>query len=81
MLLLVISNRYYKLTMEWARLIVAILLCMVVFAVCNVMSIGISHQLWGKFVITLVALAVIWMFWVDREEKNHIVAYLKHYKR
>lgn len=80
-LLLVISNRFYKLTVEWDRLFFAISLCLSVFVLCNVMSIGITHTIMGKCLITLVLLAVVWLLWLNPGEKQHAIAYIKRLKR
>lgn len=81
MLLLVISNQYYKLTIEWGRLITALIIGMAAFVLCNIMDISFVHNILGKFVISVSLLLVIWLLWLEREEKNKVVAYVKHFKK
>jgi hypothetical protein len=81
MLLLVISNKYYKLTIDWGRLITALLIGMVAFWLCNIMDISFAHNIIGKAVITVALLLVIWLLWLEKEEKNKVVAYVKNFKK
>lgn len=81
MMLFFISNKYYKLSMEWGRLISALLIGMAAFLLCNIMNISLAHSIIGKVVITITLLLVIWLLWLEREEKNKVVAYIKHFKK
>ena len=81
MLLYVISNKYYRLPMEWGRLVTAVVIGVVSFAAFNVMDISILHSVGGKIAITLTLLVIVWLLWLEREEKNKIVAYVKHFKK
>lgn len=81
MMLFFISNKYYKLSMEWGRLISALLIGMAAFLLCNIMNISLAHSIIGKVVITITLLLVIWLLWLEREEKNKVVAYIKHFMK
>lgn len=80
MMLFVISNKYYKFTMEWGRLITALLIGMVAFVLCNILNVSFAHDFIGKGVITVALLLVIWLLWLQKEEKNRIKTYVKHFK-
>lgn len=80
-LLLVISNRYYKLSMEWGKLGSVVLLCLAVFTLLNIVDITFAHSIIGRIVITLFVLVVIWGFMIDKGEKDHVVAYIKNIRK
>ena len=77
LLLLIISNKYYKLTMEWGRLGFTVFLCLLIFVLLNIIDIQLAHNILGKIILTIVALSTIWIFMIDKNEKSHVVAYLK----
>lgn len=80
-LLLVISNRYYKLTMEWGRLGFTVLLCLLIFVLLNIIDIQLAHNILGKIILTIIALSTIWIFMIEKNEKSHVVAYLKSVRK
>jgi len=77
LLLLIISNKYYKLTMEWGRLGFTVFLCLLIFVLLNIIDIQLVHNILGKIILTIVAFSTIWIFMIDKNEKSHVVAYLK----
>ena len=80
-LLLVISNKYYKLTMEWIRLSCTAALCLIVFVLLNIIDIGFGHRIIGKVSFTIIVFVVTWLFMVNKDERRHVVAYIKHFKK
>lgn len=79
--LLIISNRFYKLSMEWSKLASIVLLCLFGFTLMNIYNITFVHNITGKIITTLVLFLVMWFFMVDKSEKNHIVAYIKNVRK
>lgn len=81
MMLYVISNRYYKLSMEWIKLVIAVLLILACFFVLNIEDVALGHNFVGKLLITIVLLALTWFFLIDRNEKERAIAYVKKFKK
>lgn len=80
-LILVISNRYYVIKMEWARLIESLLLCLISYVFFNIVDVSIVHTLWGKLFITIVSLAIIWLFLTNKVEKERVISYARNIRK
>lgn len=80
-MLYVISNKYYKLSMEWVKLAFMVLVTFACFFVLNIEDIAFGHVIGGKIVITIVLLVMTWFFLIDRNERERAIAYVKRLKK
>ena len=81
MMLYAISNKYYKLSMEWGKLIFVVLLILACFFVLNIENVAFGHSIVGKIMITIVLLTLTCFFLTDRNEKERAIAYVKRIKK
>ena len=65
--------------MEWGRLSCAVLLCIIVFILLNIIDLGFAHGVLGKISIMFVLFGFTWLFMVDKGEKAHVIAYIKDF--
>lgn len=77
LILLVISNRYYKLSLEWGRLSSIMLFCIIEFILLCLVNITVAHYFLGKLFISTFTLLFMWLLLVDKDEKKYIYAYIK----
>ena len=77
LMLFVISNKYYKLPLEWGRLSSNMVLCITEFILLNLVNISVAHNFLGKLFISIFTLLFMWLLLVDKDEKKHIYAYIK----
>jgi len=81
MMLYAISNKYYKLPMEWIKLASAVMLILACFFMLNIENITFGHSFVGKIVISIVLFALTWFFLTDKNEKERAIAYVKRFKK
>lgn len=81
MMLYAISNKYYKLPMEWIKLAIAVMLILACFFMLNIENIALGHSYFGKIVISIVLFALTWFFLTDKNEKERAIAYVKRLKK
>lgn len=81
MMLYAISNKYYKLPMEWIKLAIAVMLILACFFMLNIENIALGHSCFGKIVISILLFALTWFFLIDRNEKDRAIAYVKRFKK
>lgn len=81
MMLYTISNKYYKLPMEWIKLASAVMLILACFFMLNIEDITFAHSFVGKIVISIVLFALTWFFLTDKNEKERAIAYVRRFKK
>ena len=81
MMLFFISNKFYKLPIEWGKIANAVLLGMAAYVLFNVLDLHVLHSVIGKVMITITLLLVMWVFLLQKDEKNKVVAYVKRFKK
>ena len=77
LILLFISNKYYRLPLEWGRLSSIVLLCIAEFILLNLVNITVAHGFLGKLFISIFTLLFMWLLWVDKDEKKYIYACIR----
>lgn len=80
-MLYIISNKHYKLPMEWIKLAIAVMLILACFFMLNIENIALGHSCFGKIVISIVLFALTWFFLTDKNEKERAIAYVKRFKK
>lgn len=75
-MLLVISNKYHKLYMDWKRLIGVLALCIMAIFVFNYIGqIFVNSIVFKLFSSTVVLFIIYWLF-LDDKEKAHVMSYV-----
>tara|TARA_B100001059_G_scaffold41029_1_gene32992 strand:- start:1432 stop:2886 length:1455 start_codon:yes stop_codon:yes gene_type:complete len=78
-LIYIISNRYYKLKLEWKKLIILILLLITIYSIINFIKFEIDFL--SKVLIYIILSFFIYKFWLNGSERNFLKTQLNNFNK
>jgi O-antigen/teichoic acid export membrane protein len=78
-LIYIISNRYYKLKLEWKKLIILILLLITIYSIINFLKFEIDFP--SKVLIYIILSFFVYKFWLNGSERNFLKTQLNNFNK
>lgn len=80
-LLLIISNRYYELSIEWEKMIASFAMVVGVYVLFFLIDKDFSHNLWMKILVTILVATFSWYILLSKGERAYAKTYIQKFRR